>query len=282
MGKFWDSAVGGFASQAAQGAIGAGLGLIMQKSNDKRQIRQQRELQGIEIAGQKQMTDYNQQKALEMWEKTGYGAQKNQMKAAGLNPGLMYGMGGGGGQTAGVTPGNVSGGNASGNSGEAMGMAMMAAQMGLLKAQKENIEADTDEKKAGAWDKTNSAEAKGLANALTAWFQGTDQYGNQVGENMGDSVRGQAEIESLNKIRAEMKAILDKNDRERVMQNEQIKKLGEEITLLQKKGLSEDQIIENLKKEGVLKDAEIAWNALDLEPGNWGKFLTNLIKLAFK
>lgn len=282
MGKFWDSAVGGFASQAAQGAIGAGLGLIMQKSNDKRQIRQQRELQGIEIAGQKQMLDYNQQKSLEMWEKTGYGAQKDQMKAAGLNPGLMYGMGGGGGQTAGITPGNVSGGNASGNSGEAMGMAMMATQMGLLKAQKENIEADTREKEAGAYDKQNSGEGKGLANALTTWLQGTDQYGNDVGENMGNSVRGQAEIESLNKIRAEMKAILDKNDRERVMQNEQIKKLGEEITLMQKKGLSEDQIKENLIKEGKLKDAEIAWNALDLEPGNWGKFLTNLIKLAFK
>jgi len=144
--KFWESAVGGFAQQGLQGAIGAGMGLLLQKSNDKRQIRQQQKLQDMEIAGQKQMADYNQQKQMEMWENTGYGAQKEQMKKAGLNPGLMYGMGGGGGQTVDIAPGNVSGGHASGNSGEAMGMGMMAAQMGLLRAQKENIEADTANK----------------------------------------------------------------------------------------------------------------------------------------
>ena len=36
------------------------------------------------------------------------GKQKGQMQAAGLNPGLMYGMSGGGGQTAQVAPGNAS------------------------------------------------------------------------------------------------------------------------------------------------------------------------------
>ena len=66
--SFWDSTVGGFASQGIQGAIGAGLGLLLQKGQDRRQIRQQEKLQALEIAGQKQLTDYNQKKALEMWE----------------------------------------------------------------------------------------------------------------------------------------------------------------------------------------------------------------------
>ena len=69
--SFWDSTVGGFASQGIQGAIGAGLGLLLQKGQDRRQIRQQEKLQALEIAGQKQLTDYNQKKALEMWEATG-------------------------------------------------------------------------------------------------------------------------------------------------------------------------------------------------------------------
>jgi phage pi2 protein 07 len=99
---------------------------------------------------------------------------------------------------------------------------------------------------------------------------------------MSDSVKGQAEIESLNKIRAEMKAILDKNEREKVMNNEAIKKIAAEIDLMAKKGLSEDQIKENLIKEGKLKDAEIEWNKMDLEPGNFGKFLTNLVKMFIK
>jgi len=167
MGKknFWDSTVGGFAQQGLQGAIGAGMGLLLQKSNDRRQIRQQQKLQDMEITGQKQMADYNQKKQMEMWENTGYGAQKEQMKKAGLNPGLMYGMGGGGGQTVDIAPGQVTGGHASGNSGEAMGMGMMAAQMGLLKAQKENIEADTANKTAdvpvkGATEKNLKADTE--------------------------------------------------------------------------------------------------------------------------
>ncbi|AXH76549.1 MAG: DNA pilot protein [Microviridae sp.] len=283
MGKnFWSSAVGGFAQQGIQGAIGAGLGLLLEKHNDKRQIAQQEKLQALEIAGQKQMADYNQQKAMEMWQNTGYGAQKEQMKSAGLNPGLMYGMGGGGGQTTATAPGNVSGGHASGNNGEAMQMALTAAQVGLMNAQRRQIDADTEDKKAGAYDKTNSAEEKGLRNALTAWLQGTDEWGNDVGSNPGDSVRGQQEIEDLKKTRMETKLMIDRNDREKLLNNASVKKLAEEVELLKKKGLTEEQVLENLKKEGKLKDAEIAWNALDLEPGNFGKFITNMIKMLFK
>ena len=57
--SFWDSTVCGFASQGIQGAIGAGLGLLLQKGQDRRQIRQQEKLQALEVAGQKQLTDYS-------------------------------------------------------------------------------------------------------------------------------------------------------------------------------------------------------------------------------
>lgn len=291
MGKFWESAVGGFAQQAAQGAIGAGLGLIMQKSNDRRQIRQQEKLQALEIAGQKQMTDYNQKKQLEMWENTGYGAQKEQMKKAGLNPGLMYGMGGGGGQTAGITPGNVSGGNASGQSGEMSAMAMNAAQVGLINAQRRNLDADTQEKLMGAKDKGASAEGKGLANAWEAWMQGMDEYGKPVEnvddkdhqyQNLNESVKGRQAVENLIWTRTNSKVTIDKNQREQLLNSAAVAKIGEEIELMKKKGLTETQILENLKKEGTLKDAEIEWNKMDLEPGNFGKFLTNLVKMFIK
>lgn len=279
--SFWDSTVGGFASQGIQGAIGAGLGLLLQKGQDRRQIRQQEKLQALEIAGQKQLTDYNQKKALEMWEATGYGAQKGQMQAAGLNPGLMYGMSGGGGQTAQVAPGNVSGGNASGHSGEAMGMAMMASQIGLMRAQADNIRADTEEKKSGQYLKSVSGEQIALDNRLMEVLGGEDEFGNNV-DGKQDSVLGQTYVQNLRKIRAEMKAILDKNERERLLNNKTINKITQEIELMKKKGLTEEQILENLKKDGKLKEAEIEWNKLDLKPGNFGKFFTNIIKMFFK
>src|SRR6185436_15791483 len=49
------------------------------------------------------------------------------------------------GTTTGSGAGNITGGNA--QTGQAVAMAETAAQMGLLKAQKENIEADTENKK---------------------------------------------------------------------------------------------------------------------------------------
>ena len=87
------------ASQAASGLIGTGMGLLLEGHNDRRQLRQQEKLQNLEIKGSKELTDYNAAKQLEMWKATNYPAQIEQMKLAGLNPALAYGMGGGGGVT---------------------------------------------------------------------------------------------------------------------------------------------------------------------------------------
>jgi len=129
---------------------GAAAGQLLARSNDKRQLRQQEKMQGLQIQGQKEMTNYNSEKQMEMWHNTSYGAQKQEMEKAGINPALMYGMGGGGGQSSNVSAGNVSGGNAPSGGQEvqqmgALGM-QMAAQIELLKAQKDNINADTENK----------------------------------------------------------------------------------------------------------------------------------------
>jgi len=138
-------------------AAGAIFGIAMQGANDRRQIEQQKKLQHLQMQGNKEMTDYQQAAALKMWNDTGYGAQMKQMKGAGLNPALMYGMGGGGGQSAGVSAGNVSGGSAPVGGGEilgGMGIGLQTrAQIELLKAQKENIQADTANKTGDAANK---------------------------------------------------------------------------------------------------------------------------------
>lgn len=143
MPKFIEQLAQQVGSQAAGGGLGAIIGMFGQKAADRRQVEMQRKLQDMQMQGQMQLTDYNQQKALEMWEKTGYGAQMTQIKKAGLNPGLLYGMGGGGGQSAAVTPGNISGGNAPVGGGELMGGIGMGIQSALTAAQIENIKANT-------------------------------------------------------------------------------------------------------------------------------------------
>lgn len=146
--------IGTLGMQAASGAVGAGMGLLLEDHNDRRQLKQQGKLQELEIKGQKEMGEFNLQQQMKLWELTNYKAQAEQLEKAGLNRALLYGMSGGGGQTAAANTGNVSGGSAEGQSGEAlagggMGMqlGMMAAQQELIKAQAENLKADTENKR---------------------------------------------------------------------------------------------------------------------------------------
>lgn len=86
--------------------------------------------------------DINTQSMLNYWDKTNFAAQVEQLKKAGLNPALLYGMGGEGGQVGGQAPsGHVD--NLALN---AMQMQDIAKQSLLLDTQIKNIEADTEKK----------------------------------------------------------------------------------------------------------------------------------------
>lgn len=140
--KFTDFAYG-IGGQAA----GIGMGLLLGDYNDRRQLEQQAKLQELQMSGSKKMMDYQMAKQLEMWKATSYKAQIEQMMKAGLNPGLMYGMSGGGGQTTGSTSASTAGGTAPTGGREIPDMLGMGIQYQLLKAQKENIEAQTEKTK---------------------------------------------------------------------------------------------------------------------------------------
>ena len=74
----------------------------------------------------------------------------------------------------------------------------------------------------------------------------------------------QAEIDNANKVATET-----------------VNKLQEEVTLLHNKGLSEVEILENLKKDGKIKDAEIKWNEVGLKTGDLKYFLIEIFKRLF-
>lgn len=130
--------------QIGGGAAGAILGLALGGWNDKRQYNQQEDLQRLQIQGNKEMTDYAYKKQMEMWNATNYWAQVEQMRKAGLNPAMMYGMSGGGGATMGSGGGGVSGASAPVGGGEVGAMMGMGMQMQMIKAQKDLIEAQTN------------------------------------------------------------------------------------------------------------------------------------------
>lgn len=156
MGKYIETLGQQLGTGVASNIIGTGMGLLLEGHNDRRQRQQQQRMNEIENTRAKEMVDYNFAKQLEMWKATSYGAQKAEMKKAGLNPALMYGMSGGGGITTGSAQPGSAGADAPKGGREvldAMGISMEAAQLSLLKAQKENIEADTANKQGDAANK---------------------------------------------------------------------------------------------------------------------------------
>lgn len=130
--------------QAASAATGGLMGAIFGGMNDRRQIKQQGKLNQLQEESSKRMMDYQNIKAMDMWQKTNYSAQLAEMKKAGLSTGLMYGGSGPGGATTGSASSSIGGGQAPAGGGEVQTMAM---QLGLQQAQIENIKANTEKTK---------------------------------------------------------------------------------------------------------------------------------------
>lgn len=151
--------VAGAALDIGQGVVETGLGMALAGWQDKRQIKQARKLQELEIAGSKQLTDYSYAKQLQMWKDTNYSAQAAELAKAGLNPGLLYGMGGAGGQSTGGGAEKTQGQAAAATQALGMEIGIQAAQRQLLQAQTENVKADTA-------NKTQDTRGKGIANQI--------------------------------------------------------------------------------------------------------------------
>lgn len=142
--------MGGFLGMLANKApeiAGGILGMALQPRAEKRQWHTTKKFQNLQIQGAKELADYQQQLALDSWEKTNYKAQVEQLQKAGLNPALIYGMGGEGGTLAAPGGGMPTAGVAEAPSHSArlaMDMAFQMSQMKLVEAQKEKTEAETE------------------------------------------------------------------------------------------------------------------------------------------
>ena len=79
------------------GIIGLGQtigGWFSGKNKEKKQREHEKEMMGLQYQYNEAAANNNMTRALEMWRKTGYEAQGQQIENAGLNKALMYGRGG--------------------------------------------------------------------------------------------------------------------------------------------------------------------------------------------
>lgn len=107
------------------------MGILGNMFGNNNQMQQQQALMQQQYANQMGLNNQMAQIQRDNWDYTNYGNQVKHMENAGLNVGLMYGMGGSGGATMGSgSGGSASGGNAPQN--------MAPAIMDILQRQKMN------------------------------------------------------------------------------------------------------------------------------------------------
>lgn len=141
----------GIGAAAAAGIQVAG-NMIQSNQDYKRNLGMMREAADVQLKNQRIMGYFNKEQQLDLWNKTNYGAQRKHMEKAGLNAGLMYGMGGGGGATAAAASGSASAvsGSHKSNPLDIAGAMVSGAQVENMIAQNELIKAQTEKTEAEA------------------------------------------------------------------------------------------------------------------------------------
>lgn len=248
----------GMIAPVAGSVINTGLGMIigrqMRKDANKNQIDQQRELNKLGVDMFKDTADYNYQKQLQMWRDTNYSAQREEMIKAGLNPALMYGMGGGGGSTTGSGSGQIATSQADGAAATAetqMGMGMQLAQMQLMKAQAEKTEAETE--KIQGVDTEQAKAQTGLLNT-TNELQKVQEY---VSRNTQQEAIEKIIGESRSAIENATKDIADAKVARQTV-DERIELLKTEIHKTMNEG-------DNAVRQGQIQEAEIIIKRFEAE-----------------
>ena len=120
---------------------GGVIGGITSGINTQQQLALQSNLMEMQDQYNAKQTARNIQAQLDLWQKTNYPAQVEQLNKAGLNPALLYGKGGGGGTTAANTVNNPA--PTAQRPFEIQQLMSIALQNELQEAQIKNINADT-------------------------------------------------------------------------------------------------------------------------------------------
>lgn len=252
---------------AVGGIIGGGLGLLgglfgggSSRKDQERLMEKaweyEKEGMGMQYQYGQAAANAAQQRNIEMWNQTNFGAQRQHMEDAGLSVGLMYG---GGGQGA------VSqGGQATQPSGPTSNPVGMALQYKQIEQQNEAIKSQTI---------LNQAEAaKALAEAKKTSGVDTKKTESEVKwqeiENKIQESREQIASSNITEAQANAKKAIEELNQAMLSteylnetQKQRIQMVTDQLSLIQKQGLKEEAIIDltNAQASKIRKEINILW-----------------------
>lgn len=176
-------------------SIGGWLG-IGEGRQDRRQREQQEALNNINAKTSKELADYEQALKMKMWKDTNYGAQLEQASKAGVSKAAAIGGSGTGTQGASVSmPGTTGAADAASTTNartaQAQAGMQLASQMALMKAQKENLEADTA-------DTLANIPKKGIDTDVQTEVWREKNRANEAEDMAGGAARQAENLETIN------------------------------------------------------------------------------------
>lgn len=205
------------AAASAAGSVAQGLGSIFT-------IGEQRRAATKQFERQKELQEHAKESQMDIWNRTNYEAQVEHMKAAGLNPALMYGMGGG----TGGTTGSVGTGQAAQQ--DVMDIGAAVAQNRLTQAQVENLEAQTEKTKAekdkiAGVDTEKTVAETGLTNVQAEIAKINAEIAGRTKEEAINYIKDSADKMLAETVQAQIQQTIDErtyNDRVKQIKAESI------------------------------------------------------------
>lgn len=180
------------------GAMAASAGAQVISNNQQR--KQQERLNEQSRQEQEKLNASNQKLQMQTWKDTGMPAQAEQLRKAGMNPGLMYSQGGSQPQM-GSPGGNISGGQASAPN--LMMNAQELANIELTKAQTDNVKADTAKKTGADTANVNANTANVIQQTNNAVIDGQIKQFQKTNEEVRANVNQASQEAQIKQIEAE-------------------------------------------------------------------------------
>lgn len=222
------------------GAAISGLGMLTQGLRSGTQHRRNRELMNLQFGNQQKLNEQGRRIQMQMWKDTNYPAQIKMLEEAGLNPGLLYGMGGAGG----ATTGSQGGGSASANQSHAPMDIGAIAQVGLMKSQKEVNESiakknDAEANKISGVD-TDEGRSRISLNAKQQelWDKNMAEIQSNIEKNAQDILKSKSDVEVNDTIKTLNNSIKDLNDKNKLKAIKETKLIQEDLDWMKENGLN--------------------------------------------
>lgn len=239
------------------GAAGMVANIAQNQFNSNKQHRRQKEYMNIQFNNQQALNRQASELAFAQWNRTNYSAQVKHLKDAGLNPALLYGMGGAGGSTAQTgSGGSAQGGQAQQAvsmdiAGQVSAVQKLQAEIDLLKSQKDNVDANTNERNENV--NLIQSQVKEIVAGIGKIFSETNL----------NNLKGLTEIAGVKKIQSET----DLNKAKENLTNS-MKKLEDSKLTMQEFENAIKEIEKERAEKGVVKGDTIGniLHMMDLDP----------------